>query len=361
MLIVFALLLWVKASPVKKANRMLGLSFSLLAVLNAWMLFLYHAYNGEMDSLLSWYLPLDQVLIMFIGPVIYFYLLLLFDRSRIITPGQVFRHALPALPALVYVAYFATLPLPERLGMLLDASDPKRWMDDVLDYLFYIQLMPYLLFCFLKVRKQRKSNYLLKANGYQTDIRWLYYALGLALVGLACHLPLCIAKNCNEIEVVLGTVVITLLVSSIFLQSVFTTGLSMQNLVEILQETEHGMKMGDELVNNYLEQLQKEMETSKIYRNPACTLEAVSRHTHIPQHHLSYVVNRQSNKNFSDFINEYRCKHACTLLEDKYFQKMTLEAIGKQSGFGSRSNFCEAFKKFYGKTPSEYREELRRY
>lgn len=360
LLVVFALLLWVKESPIKRANRMLGWLFILLAVLNLWMLFLYYAYVRKMDSLLLWYIPFDQVLVMFIGPVLYFYVLLLFDRSHYITPRQIFMHTIPALPALAYVVYFITLPLRERTGMLLDAFNPKSWMDNLLDYLFYIQLMPYLLICFLKVRKQRKSNYLLMADGYQANIRWLYYALGLALTGLISHLPLCIMRNSDEIEVTLGTVVIALLVSYIFIHSIFITGLSMQNSVEISGRTDHGVKLGEQQINDYLQRLYETMNTSKIYLNTHCTLKTVSTLTNIPQHHLSFLINKQVHKSFPDFINEYRCKHACALLKEEDSQMITLEAIGMQSGFGSRVNFHHAFKKFLGKSPSEYLSDLSR-
>ena len=339
---------------------MLGRIFILLAVLNLWMLFLYHAYDRQMNFLLSWYLPLDQVLVMFIGPLLYFYLLLLYDQSRPIPPEQIFIHALPALPALVYVVYFITLPLPERIGMILDVSSPKQWMDSLLDYLFYLQLMPYLLICFLKVCKQPKSNYLLRTNGYQADIRWLYYALCLALAGLLSHLPLFIIKNSNETEIILGTIVIALLVGSVFLQSVCSTGLSMQNPVEISKEPVRGMQLEEHQINEYLQRLDVAMNISKIYLNTNCTLKAVAMHTDIPQHHLSHVINKRFQKNFPDFINEHRCKHACMLLEDSDSQKMTHEAIGTLSGFHSKSIFYSAFKKSYGKTPSEYRANLKK-
>jgi AraC-like DNA-binding protein len=357
LLIVLSLLLWVKESPVKRANRMLGRIFLLLAVLNLWMLFLYHAYDRQIDSLLSWYLPLDQVLVMFIGPLLYFYLLLLYDHLRPITTNQIFIHALPALPALVYVVYFITLPLSERIAMVLEVSNPKQWMDSLLDYLFYLQLMPYLLICFLKVCKQRKSNYLLRTNRYQADIRWLYYALGLALAGLISHLPLFMVKNSNETEIVLGTIVIALLVGTVFLQSLFSTGLSMQNPVEISMEPARAVQLEEHQINDYLQRLDVAMNISKIYLNTNCTLKAVANQTDIPQHHLSHVINTQFHKNFSDFINEHRCKHACKLLEDSSSQKMTLEAIGTHSGFGSRVNFNNVFKKFTGKSPSAYQAD----
>ncbi|MBB3186097.1 helix-turn-helix domain-containing protein [Microbacter margulisiae] len=359
LLVLFALLLWARPSSIRRANRMLAGIFLLLAALSLWMLLLYYIYGRKMDFLLPWYLPLDQVLVMFIGPLLYFYVLLLFDPSRRITARQFARHALPALPALAYVGYFISLPLKQRTGVLLDASDPRRWMENLLDYLFYLQLMPYLMVSFLKVYQQRESGYLLESKGCRANIRWLCYALLIAMAGVLLHLPLCMADDCNGMELVVGTSVIGLLAGYIFLQSIFSTGLSMQAAVEILSEPERQIKLEEQLVDDYIQRLHEILSDTRIYLNPECTLEAAAIQTNIPQHHLSHVVNVHCGKNFSDFINEYRCLHACQLLESDQADRMTIEAIGLQSGFRSKSVFYSAFKKSYGQTPFEYKASLR--
>ena len=353
-LIVFSLLLWMKDSPIKRANRLLAITFSLLAVLNLLMLFLYYVHIHKMYFLLSWFVPLDQVLIMFIGPFLYFYMLLLFDGSRLVTIRQMFLHALPALPALVYAVYFITLPLPVRIGMLMNDSDPMSWMDNLLDHLFYIQSLAYLLSCFLKVNKQRESNYLIKANGYQTNIRWLHQLLALALVGQSTQMVLCIIQQGTDDQICSGIVVIFLLGTYILIQSLHFTGLSMHHSVEIPERARQGLKLDEELIDSYLQILSDKIVQDKMYLHTNCTMRTVSKQTNIPRHHLSCLINTQSNKNFSNYINEYRCKHAKTLLASKDSEKLTIEAIGKQSGFATRANFYKAFKKIYGKTPSNY-------
>jgi len=353
-LIVFSLLLWMKDSPIKKANRLLAITFSLLAVLNLLMLFLYYVHIHQMYFLLSWFVPLDQVLIMFIGPFLYFYMLLLFDGSRPVTIRQLFLHALPALPALVYAVYFITLPLPVRIGILMNDSDPMSWMDNLLDHLFYIQSLAYLLSCFLKVNKQRESNYLIKVNGYQTNIRWLHQMLALALLGHCIEMTLCIIQQDNDARICSGIVVISLLGTYMLIQSLYFTGLSMHHSVKIPRETTHTLKLKVEQIEDYLQRLCKALETDKLYLDHHCSQESVSAQTGIPKHHLSQLVNSIFKKNFSDYINEYRCRYARTLLENADNQRLTIDAIGALSGFSNRVNFNHAFKKVYGVSPSNY-------
>lgn len=60
-------------------------------------------------------------------------------------------------------------------------------------------------------------------------------------------------------------------------------------------------------------------------------------------------------KTFVQFVNEYRLVHAAKLLHEK---QTSITDICYESGFSNFSHFNKLFKKFIGKTPSEYRNEL---
>lgn len=72
---------------------------------------------------------------------------------------------------------------------------------------------------------------------------------------------------------------------------------------------------------------------------------------------ISKAVNQGSDMHFFDFVNQYRIVYAKKLLNTPdYSEKYTLEAIATQSGFNTRPSFINAFKKFTGLTPSEFRK-----
>ena len=73
--------------------------------------------------------------------------------------------------------------------------------------------------------------------------------------------------------------------------------------------------------------------------------------------YVSYVINKVHNKNFANFINDYRINHAKHLLLDNAHKKMTIEAIGNLSGFNSKSSFNTTFKKSTGQTPSQFMKD----
>ncbi len=61
-------------------------------------------------------------------------------------------------------------------------------------------------------------------------------------------------------------------------------------------------------------------------------------------------------KTFVQFVNEYRLVHAAKLLHEK---QISILDVSFESGFNNFSHFNKQFKKFTGKAPSVYRNELK--
>jgi AraC-like DNA-binding protein len=94
------------------------------------------------------------------------------------------------------------------------------------------------------------------------------------------------------------------------------------------------------------------------YLNTHFTLSVMSADTDIPAHHLSYYLNEHLKINFNTWKNDLRINHVISLIESGSYETLTLDALSKQSGFGSRSSFINAFKLKTGQTPSEYLQNL---
>ena len=67
------------------------------------------------------------------------------------------------------------------------------------------------------------------------------------------------------------------------------------------------------------------------------------------------LINDNLHKNFTDYINEYRIEEAKQLIQDNSLY--TIEAIGNQSGFNSKSAFYKAFKKITNTTPAKFKKQ----
>ena len=94
------------------------------------------------------------------------------------------------------------------------------------------------------------------------------------------------------------------------------------------------------------------------YLNLQFNLTMMSSDTDIPVHHLSYFFNEYMNINFNTWKNDLKIDYVIKKINDGSSEILTLDALAKQAGFGSRSSFINAFKLKTGQTPSEYLQNL---
>ena len=116
-----------------------------------------------------------------------------------------------------------------------------------------------------------------------------------------------------------------------------------------------------EISNDKLNLLKSKIDVyllTRPYININFTLSVMSAETDIPAHHLSYYLNEHLKINFNTWKNELRINHVIELINNGSYETLTLDALSKQSGFGSRSSFIIAFKLKTGLTPSEYIQNL---
>lgn len=92
----------------------------------------------------------------------------------------------------------------------------------------------------------------------------------------------------------------------------------------------------------------------KPYLKPDFSLSTMSADIDIPVHHLSYYFNEHLNINFNTWKNDHKINFVIGLIEKGSNELLTLDALAKQAGFGSRTTFFNAFKQKMGLTPSEY-------
>jgi AraC-like DNA-binding protein len=96
------------------------------------------------------------------------------------------------------------------------------------------------------------------------------------------------------------------------------------------------------------------------FKRKGLTLAGLAVELSIPQHRLSYIIKHGYKQQFNDFINQHRVdyiKEKMSSCDD--WKKMTLDAVGLDAGFSSRSTFFAVFKKITGQTPSEFARRLK--
>ncbi len=72
--------------------------------------------------------------------------------------------------------------------------------------------------------------------------------------------------------------------------------------------------------------------------------------------YISAVVNVRFHQNYTSYVNYYRIQEAMSILLDKRYQDLNMEAISDMVGFANRQSFYASFYKLNHTTPREYRE-----
>lgn len=121
-------------------------------------------------------------------------------------------------------------------------------------------------------------------------------------------------------------------------------------------EKYHNKKIDGAEAGKLLKDLEQLMLDKKVFTDPTLKLKTVAENLNIPSHQLSQLLNDNLGKGFKPFINEHRIKEACTLLGTEH--QLSLEGIGYEVGFRSKSTFFTTFKKLMNITPAQYQQQL---
>jgi AraC-like DNA-binding protein len=355
--LVFSLVLLLKSSPIKRANLILGGTFLLMTVYSIILYLLYSFYNNHSYNFLSYYVPIDIPLLMLMGPAIYFYLREVLNKAIAFRSAKTWLHGIPVIPSLVFIVYLSFESPETRLNFVLSNFEHTLWQSDVLNALFFVQLITYLMICFFEIKKHLKISHKSIINNVQIEVKWLktYFLINLLIMLVTA--PIIFYFNNDKINTIIGLVAMDIQFIYIFLKSAWQTAVFPTiTLPQTDKIQEPSLKIADKQAEIYFKILVDFMNTQKPYLDGECSIQDVSERTSIPLHHLSNIINQRLEKNFADFINEYRVEAAKEMLISKKYETLTMEAIGFECGFGSKSIFNKSFKKYTEQTPTEFRK-----
>jgi len=101
-------------------------------------------------------------------------------------------------------------------------------------------------------------------------------------------------------------------------------------------------------------QLVQFMERDKPYLNSELSLPSLAHDLDMPRNQLSMVINQMHQKNFYEFVNQYRVDEVKRLMADPANKHLKLMSLAYDAGFNSKATFNRIFKQLADMTPSEF-------
>ena len=116
----------------------------------------------------------------------------------------------------------------------------------------------------------------------------------------------------------------------------------------------------DQELKKYKTRLIDLMEQKDLYLDPELTLRSLAEYMNLPANHMSQLLNKGFNQNFTEYVNTFRLEHFKKLLQTTDSHHLTVLALAYDSGFNSKTVFNTFFKNKEGITPKAYWNQIKK-
>ena len=103
-----------------------------------------------------------------------------------------------------------------------------------------------------------------------------------------------------------------------------------------------------------IETVKSLMEVERDYLYSDLNLADLAKMANMSRAQLSETINSGFDKNFNDFVNEYRVNAFKNMLKENKHEQLSLLGIAEECGFNSKATFNRVFKKITNYSPTEY-------
>jgi AraC-like DNA-binding protein len=226
------------------------------------------------------------------------------------------------------------------------------------------QSAAYIVSAYFKISKHQK-NVLLFSSNTGGDLSWLKrIIIGIALIlfVVIVHSIFFTFESLSLwVNAFITVIVFDIAYHSIKQKEIFPFSEAAKEDILALEEEAESEEQKKKIVSDeelilLRNQLDQFMNKEKPYLDPELNLVKLAGLFDTTPHRLSYVINSGFDKNFFNFINQYRVSEAKLLLANPKMEQFSLLGIAYEAGFSSKTSFNNAFKKMTGLTPSDFKK-----
>lgn len=329
--------------------------FSALGAFNGFLLSLYFAINAKKKIFTNYFLSLLLLVLsiriiksvffyfnphlsnafiqtgisacVLIGPFLFLYLKSYTEEEK---PNWA-KHVIPYIAVITILGYF--YPYVEYRTIW------SRWILSAISAQWFIYIILSIKYLLPVIQKIREKESLRKIEVWLISIH-----LGVTFIWLAY-------TTSAYTSYIAGALSFTFILYIIVLLLIFKNS---KESAFFQEKEKYKNKEIDQKTLDVIEQKLSIIIEKELFLNPNFTLEEAAKELKVTKHLLSQYVNEILGKSFSSLVKEYRIEKAKRLLETE--KNYTIESLGYDSGFNSKSTFFTAFKKATGFTPAEYQK-----
>jgi len=295
--------------------------------------------------------------------LLYLYAQSLMYRDFRLVPGHAIHTLLFWVVSAIFLVEYYLQPSEVKLQILMSRDHPGVLTSPLLAAAIHLVFLGYLWATIRALGRFGTTIRQLFSNLENKQLAWLRTLLiGYAFVWtlsllycLSAHVfkGSASAQWVSAIGAVTGFLFINYLLIHALRQPAIFSGLSAEEAH--LARSDDDRDAPDEDVDDaLLGRLATHMTEARPYLDANLTVEQLARQLGVPTRELSETINRGLEKNFFEFVSDYRVADACRRLQAAEASTTILQVM-YDSGFNSKSVFNTAFKKTTGMTPSAYR------
>lgn len=315
--------------PQNLSNKFLGVFILMLSIRIGKSVFFY--FNPKLSF---HFLQFGLTACFFIGPFMYFYIRSVEESKERIKKEWKYHIAI-LLPIILTIGYL--YPFETNIDL---------WRPYIIKSIYFVWFL-YILASIYTLR-DRVNKSLTKTKEVTILDIWL---LSLLIANLLILTAYNFVSFTNYIS---GALTFTFL---LYLLVIFLFSRKGKEIRLLNKEVKYAdKKIETNKAKDLLIKLDQLMNDEELYKNANLKSSEVAQKMKLTTHQFSQLLNDNLGKNFPVFVNEYRIESAKKMILDD--NSITIEAIGYENGFNSKSTFYTTFKKLVGKTPSQFKSSV---
>ncbi|WP_420603259.1 helix-turn-helix domain-containing protein [Flagellimonas sp.] len=239
---------------------------------------------------------------------------------------------------------------------------PYHWfhfMAELFEPAAIISILIYMVLSFKWVKRYQKQLLDNVSNIAKIDLEWIKKTIVVIVISfISIFIFLCVSSGIsgkiffNQWNEYRNAI---LLLYACMLYWVSIHGYRQAQTIKISKSKNVGVDVTDVESRKIIDQLNSTMLSKKLFRNPELNLMGLSKAVGISERSISEALNGHLNKNFYQFVNEYRVKDVQEKLMDPNNSHLKILSLAFDAGFNSKATFNRLFKGYTGVTPKEFK------